>query len=148
MSIFAIEFCSMKKVNIEARDNTPRVTLDGESGNLEIKGYSFPDEAFGFYSEITDWMKEYVKNPASETKMVFDFKYVNSTSTKFINDILKSLSKLSAEGKKVSVDWLYDTDDEDIQQLGITLKEFHKVPFTVGLKPPPPKDGDKKKWLS
>ncbi|MGZ3903343.1 MAG: DUF1987 domain-containing protein [Bacteroidia bacterium] len=137
----------MKKVNITARDNTPQVTLDSESGKLEIRGYSFPDEAFGFYNEITEWVKEYVKDPAPETKMIFDFKYVNSTSTKFINDILKSLGTISAAGKKVSVDWFYDTDDEDIQQLGITLKEFHKVPFTIDLKPPPPKDGDKKKWL-
>ncbi|MGZ3823245.1 MAG: DUF1987 domain-containing protein [Bacteroidia bacterium] len=137
----------MKKFYTEARDNTPRVILDNESGSLEITGYSFPDEAFVFYSDITEWVKEYVKNPAAETKMVFDFKYVNSTSVKFINDILKSLGKLAASGKKVSVEWLYDTDDEDIQQLGITLQEFHKVPFTVGTKPPPPKDGDKKKWL-
>ncbi|HWY36932.1 MAG TPA: DUF1987 domain-containing protein [Bacteroidia bacterium] len=134
----------MKKLSIEARDHTPAVTLDKENAVMEIKGYSFPDEAFVFYSEIVAWFKEYVKEPNTETKMVFDFKYLNSTSAKFINDILKSLDSLVAAGKKVSVEWYFDADDEDIQQLGSTLKEFHKVSFSVLLKTPQKEPGKKK----
>ena len=126
----------MKKISIEARDNTPAVILDKESSKIEIRGYSFPDEALGFYSEIVDWFKEYVKDPNPETKVVFDFKYVNSTSAKYINDILKKLDGIVAAGKTASVEWLHDSDDEDIQQLGITLKEFHRVSFTVLAKKP------------
>src|SRR3954467_2539253 len=108
----------MKKVSIEARDHTPAVILDKESGKLEIRGYSFPDEAYEFYNEIVSWFKEYEKDPNETTKMVFDFKYVNSTSAKYINDILKKLDAVNAAGKKVSIEWLFDEDDEDIQQLG------------------------------
>ena len=126
----------MKKLSIEARDNTPSVILDKEGSKMEIRGYSFPDEAHGFYTEIIDWFKENVQSPNEETKMVFDFKYVNSTSSKFINDILKKLDGIFTSGKKVSVEWLHEVDDEDIQQLGSTLKEFHSVPFEVlGKKP-------------
>jgi hypothetical protein len=136
----------MKKINIEARDNTPKVILDKENGRLEITGYSFPDEAYGFYTEIVDWFKEYVKDPNPDTKVVFAFKYVNSTSAKFINDILKKLDTILAAGKRASVEWLFDDDDEDIQQLGMTLKEFHKVPFVV-LPKVDPKNATKKKMF-
>src|ERR1700739_1716220 len=98
----------MRKIIVEARDNTPEVILDKENGKMEITGYSFPDEAHGFYSEITEWFKEYVKDPNPDTRVVFAFKYVNSTSAKFINDILKKLDTIIAAGKTASVEWLFD----------------------------------------
>jgi hypothetical protein len=134
----------MKKLIIDARDNTPSVFLDKETGKLEIRGYSFPDESYNFYSEIIEWFKEYIKDPNAETKMIFDFKYVNSTSSKYINDILKHLDSIAAGGKSASVEWLFEEEDEDIQQLGTTLKEFHQVPFSVSLKTIP-KDSPKKR---
>lgn len=126
----------MKKISIEARDNTPAVILDKESGKMEIRGFSFPDEAYEFYNEIVSWFKDYEKDPNPTTKMVFDFNYVNSTSAKYINDILKKLDAINASGKAVSIEWFFDEDDEDIQQLGNTLKEFHKATFTVLAKKP------------
>ena len=121
----------MNKLSIEAQDNTPSVILDKENSLIEIKGYSFPDDAYAFYDQIIEWFKEYVKDPNTHTKVVFDFKYVNSTSSKYINDILKKLDGINSEGKTASVDWLFDVDDEDIQQLGSTLKEFHALPINV-----------------
>ena len=134
----------MRKVSIDARDKTPSVILDKENSRIEIRGYSFPDEAHDFYAEIVVWFKEYAKNPNPETKVVFDFNYVNSTSAKFINDILKKLDGIVANGKNACVEWLFEPDDEDIQQLGNTLKEFHKVPFTVSVKNAAKDPGKKK----
>ena len=98
---------------------------------MEIRGYSLPDAAHEFYDEIITWFREYAKEPNAETKVIFDFYYVNSTSSKFINDILKELDGIAGAGKSVMVEWFFDSDDEDIEQLGIVLKEFHKVPFTL-----------------
>jgi hypothetical protein len=121
----------MKKIEIAARDQTPFVILDKENCIFEIRGYSYPDEALEFYSEIINWFKEYIENPNAETKLVFDLIYVNSTSIKFINEILKKLDSILLTGKKVSVEWFYMPDDEDMQQLGNVLKDFHKVPVSV-----------------
>ena len=121
----------MKKLEIPAKDQTPYIILDKESGVMEIRGYSYPDEALEFYTEIIEWFKEYVVNPNNETKIVFDLIYVNSTSIKFINEILKRLDEIVTLGKSARVDWLYMPDDEDMQQLGNVLKDFHKVPIAV-----------------
>jgi len=83
----------MKKLEIAARDQTPLIILDKENSIFEIRGYSYPDEALEFYSEIIDWFKEYIKNPNTETKLILDLIYVNSTSIKFINEILKKLDE-------------------------------------------------------
>ncbi|HTA61851.1 MAG TPA: DUF1987 domain-containing protein [Bacteroidia bacterium] len=125
----------MKKIEIAARDQTPFVILDKQNGRFEIRGYSYPDEALEFYTEILDWFKEYIKNPNAETKFIFDLIYVNSTSIKFINEILKKLDGLFLTGKTVTVEWFFMSDDEDMQQLGNVLKDFHKVPVSVSVKP-------------
>ncbi|HKC67837.1 MAG TPA: DUF1987 domain-containing protein [Bacteroidia bacterium] len=124
----------MKKIEIAAKDQTPFVILDKENSVFEIRGYSYPDEALEFYSEIIEWFKEYIKNPNEETKLIFDLIYVNSTSIKFINEILKKLDELFATGKKVAIEWFFMPDDEDMQQLGSVLKDFHKTPITISAK--------------
>ncbi len=136
----------MRKISIAATDQTPFVILDKENSKMEIKGYSFSDDSLGFYSDIINWFNEYSKEPNPETKVVLDFKYVNSTSVKFIHDVLKNLDTIIAAGKSVTVDWLYEVDDEDVQQLGNTLKEFHTVAFTI-ISKIVNKEGGKKKMF-
>ena len=136
----------MNELRIEASEQTPLVILDKENSKMEIRGYSFPDTAHEFYGKIIEWFKEYGKNPNPETTLIFDFKYVNSTSVKFINDILKKLDDIVEKGETASVEWFFDADDEDIQQLGSVLKEFHKVPFTITMKKAS-KDSNKKKMF-
>jgi len=121
----------MRKIKIEAKDQTPSVILDKENSIMEIKGYSYPDEAHNFYDDIINWFKEYAADPNPDTKLIFDFVYVNSTSIKFFNDILKKLDEITAIGKTVQVEWYYAADDEDMQQLGGVLKDFHKVTFAI-----------------
>ncbi|MHB8259434.1 MAG: DUF1987 domain-containing protein [Bacteroidia bacterium] len=120
----------MRKIQLEAKDQTPWVVLDKEKAILEIRGYSFPDEAHAFYDDIINWFAEYAKDPNPETKLVFDLIYANSTSLKFLNDILKKMDLIVAAGKIVNIEWIYVADDEDLQQLGMILRDFHKVPFT------------------
>ncbi len=124
----------MRKIELAARDQTPYVILDKETGQMEIRGYSYPDEALEFYVDLINWFKEYVKEPNADTKLVFDLVYVNSTSVKFINEILKKLDEIISNGKTASVDWFFMPDDEDMQQLGAVLKDFHKVPIAVSPK--------------
>ena len=121
----------MRQIRIEAKDQTPKVILDKENSIMEIRGYSFPDEAHEFYDELTEWFKEYIKQPNENTKLIFDLVYINSTSVKFLNDILKKLDTLVDEGKNVRIEWYHLSDDEDMQQLGAVLKEFHKSEFTI-----------------
>jgi hypothetical protein len=121
----------MRKIKIEAKDQTPMVILDKENSIMEFRGYSYPDEAHEFYDDVINWFREYSAEPNSDTKLIFDFVYVNSTSIKFFNDILKKLDAVAAAGKTVQVEWYYIPDDEDMQQLGAVLKDFHKVSFAI-----------------
>lgn len=135
---------SIKRIEIQPGEQTPHVVLDKEKGHFRIEGFSFPDTPYVFYANVIDWFKEYCKTPNEETNLEFAFLYVNSTSIKFINDVLKKMDDLLDAGKKVSVTWSIKPDDEDIEQLGLELKGLHKIPFTIITKDPEKPEGPKK----
>lgn len=137
----------LKRIEIEAGEQTPSAILDKENGIFKIEGFSFSDSPYIFYTPLVEWFKKYCSSPNEETQMVFNFVYVNSTSVKFINDILKLLDALFVSGKKVGVTWHMNPDDEDIEQLGLELKGLHTVPFKIEPKEPEKPEPPKKKFL-
>ena len=139
-------FSVMRRLEIDAGELTPYVLLDKEQGIFKIEGFSFPENSYSFYIEIVNWFTEYAKNPNEETTVSFGFLYVNSTSVKFIHEIIKRLGGLIAEGKKASVIWYIREHDEDIEQLGMELKGLNNVPFTIVPKEEE-KPGEQKKFF-
>ncbi len=137
----------LERLEIAAGEQTPSVILDKEKGILKIEGFSFSDSPHIFYAPVVEWFWDYCSSPNEETLVVFSFTYVNSTSVRFINDILKKLDELVLAGKKTSVSWLISPEDEDIEQLGQELKALHKVPFTISQKEEEKPDEPKKKFL-
>lgn len=73
----------MKSLVIEAMPDSPyypQVNFDAESGICEMKGESYMEEAYKFYTPLLNWLKEYFlegKNP-----LVFNIKltYFNTNS--------------------------------------------------------------------
>ena len=135
----------LSRIEIGGTEQTPHVILDKEESIFKMEGFSFPDTPFVFYADLIDWFKEYCQAPNEETHFVFAFLYVNSTSVKFIHDMLKRMDALIAEGRKARVTWMINPDDEDIEQLGQELKGLHKIPFQiVSQEPEKPQAGPKK----
>lgn len=135
----------MEKLEIKATELTPYVLFDKDAGTFKMEGYSYPETPVLFFSEIITWFRNYCGNANENTKFVFSLLYVNSTSVKFINDILKMLDGLQEAGKVASVTWYMNPDDEDIEQLGLELKGLHNLPFEIIAKDPErPKEPPKK----
>ena len=60
----------------------------------------------------------------STLEFVFKLDYFNSTSAKYIMDILLILKKLVEKGYKINIQWHYDKRCDDILDAG---KEFSKM---------------------
>ncbi len=119
----------MNKLILEETSQSPHVTLDAESGVFKIDGNSFPNNSFRFYLPVLEWLDEYAKQPNKETHFVFQISYQNSSSLKMFNEILKKLDALHKAGNKVSVDWMYQENDDDLFQKGKEIKELFSMPF-------------------
>ncbi len=121
----------MEKMEIKETKSSPAVILDPASGLFEMRGTSFLDNAHEFYTPVIDWIKDYSKSPSKSTKFIFDLSYINTSSQRMVFDILKYLNQLHKNNHTVSVEWLYDENDDDLKDVGTDLLSFMEFPYKV-----------------
>ncbi len=124
----------MNNLIIEKTDSTPGVILDYAKNHIEFNGDSRPENVKSFFEPIFDWISEYnnylntTQVATSEIKLDVNFKleYFNSSSAKYIIDLVRTLNKIGTENNKVkvSLNWCHDEDDEDMLDTG---KEFVRI---------------------
>ncbi|NPA68341.1 MAG: DUF1987 domain-containing protein [Chlorobi bacterium] len=121
---------------IEPAAKTPEIIFDKKHGVFQIRGRSISENAGEFYQPVKEWMKEYVKDPNPETKLLLNFDYLNSSSLIQISNIIRILEEAYNNGHKVLVIWQYEEGDELIENTGIELNIISKVPFVTEIYEP------------
>ena len=108
----------MGKVIIQEQTKTcPGMDYDPATGLLKIEGRSIPENPESVFKPLRIWITDYFKSSDS-LKMTIILEYINSGSSKHLLEILKLLKRYTDEGKKLSLKWLYEEDDEAILELG------------------------------
>ena len=100
-----------------------------EYGTFTIYGEAIPEDVQAFYTPIIEKLEDIA---AGKRDLQFDFrmKYYNSPSIMYISRILTILQELSMYAKVV-VNWYYDSDDEDMKEVGTEYTEVFKVPINM-----------------
>lgn len=119
----------MEPLIINKSDDTPSIHFDKVAGKFELSGKSLPEDVSTFYAPVFAWIAEYAKDPNAESVFVFKMVYFNTASSKIILDILLRLEEIHNAGKKVSIDWCFDSDDEDMKEAGEEYSEIAELPF-------------------
>lgn len=121
----------MKALKIEAAIDTPEVYFDTATNVFSISGISHPENAKEFYKIILDWLDEFYDDVKDKEKIKiiidFNFKYINSSSYKYLRDVMKKVANFHRNGMEVEVIWNYQEDDEDLLNEGIVLFELPDV---------------------
>ena len=125
----------MKNLEQEGSFKLPSLSLNANSGVLELAGKSIPERTSEFYDPVLAWMDEYIQSPKEETIFNIKLEYCNSSSTRYLMDILERLERISKEGKKVTVNWYYEEDDEDMLDLGQSYSAPLTIPINMILVP-------------
>lgn len=121
----------MELINIEGTPKTPTVIMNPESGVVEIKGRSIPENSIEFYKPIVDWLEEYGKTPQVKTVVNVRLEYFNTSSSKCILDVFKKLEVLKKNQNDIVINWFYEEDDEDMLEAGEDYESIIKVPFKM-----------------
>jgi hypothetical protein len=119
----------MDKLKIKAKNNFPYIHLDPDSGKLEFKGKSSPENAQEFYEPILTWLKEYSKTPAKKTVLEIYLNYFNTASSKSIFYILRIIQSIAKSGNNVLIRWVYDVNDIDLMEAGKDYAQIVDAPF-------------------
>ena len=121
----------MELVNIEGTPKTPTISLNSDTGTIEIKGRSIPENSIEFYKPIVDWLDEYAKGPKEKTVVSIQLEYFNTSSSKCILDVFKKLEGIKKGKNDVVINWYYEEDDEDMLEAGEDYESIIKIPFKM-----------------
>jgi len=100
-----------------------------EDGIIDIEGRSITEDVFSFWQPLLEWISNYCEKPAEFTDVIINLEYTNSSSNKYINEILRRLEECNANGNRMLITWKYEEDDESIYQLGQDLEAITSLPF-------------------
>ncbi len=119
----------MKNLYLKPTEETPEIILDRDKPEFKMSGKSYMEDATAHYIKVIEWLEEYSTGPNDKTVFIFELEYVNTASSKIVNDILDILEDMYLEGNEVKVEWHYFEDDEDMFELGQEYEEIYELPF-------------------
>lgn len=125
----------MKNLNIAPTDKSPKVIFDPEKGLFEMEGNSRPENVRDFYYPIIDGLRDYfdkfISKKESDKSFKFNFKleYFNSSSAKFISDIMVVVKNFAEQGVNIKIYWYFEDGDDDMKEVGEDFSDMISYPF-------------------
>jgi hypothetical protein len=120
----------MKELILNGTKQTPYVNFNAVSGKLELSGRSIPENSFEFYNPLLEWLAAYAEVALPTTEMKVYLEYFNTSSSKYILEVLKKLKEINdLEGKEIKVEWCYDEDDDEMMETGEDYEDVTGLEF-------------------
>lgn len=130
----------MQKLHISKSLSSPEIILSPGDKKFVIRGISSPEDVREFYYPVIEWIKNYIDallkdshpgyNSTSPLKFQIDLSYFNSSSAKFLYDIIMELKRLYEARIPVVIEWQYDEDDSDMKEAGLDISYLADMEFT------------------
>jgi hypothetical protein len=121
----------MDALIISSTPTTPRVLFDPKAGVFEIYGRSTPEHPAEYYDKLNRWIEQYLKTPCQITTVQIYLEYFNTSSSKYILEMLKKMTTVQQRGYAIVIQWYYEEEDEDMRESGIDFRDLLKVPFEL-----------------
>jgi len=123
----------MENLIIEATSITPYIHIDQQSGLIEIRGKSIPENPYEFYKPIWEWVSVFEKEAPPAMEVNVKMEYFNSSTLKCLIDIFKRLAAIRNTHPDTSLvfNWYYVPDDEDMMEAGQDCEGIIGIPFNL-----------------
>jgi hypothetical protein len=134
----------MQMLHIKATNSSPEIFLSPQKNSFFIRGKSSPEDVRALYYPVIEWIKIFIDdilegeykdfNSGNPFKLQIDLSYFNSSSAKFLYDILQELKRLFSSGIPVVVEWFYEEGDTDMLEAGNDISLLAGFDFSYMLK--------------
>jgi len=121
----------MDNLIIEGTKQTPEIDFDAISGVLKLSGRSIPENTFEFFNPVLIWLDEFSGQAPDKVIAKINLEYFNTSSSKYILEILKRLKSVLKDDKDVLVEWYYEEDDEEMMETGEDYEDVSGLPFEI-----------------
>lgn len=119
----------LQKLLIKDETHSINIEFNNETKVLEMKGHTLPPNAKTFFIPIVTWAEEFLKTKPSETTINIAFKYLHSAAGKQVFELIRLLKHSEANGNSITVNWYYEDDDDDMEQLGVDFSSVLGMKF-------------------
>ena len=124
----------MNSLKIEATTFTPEISFDIETNTLSFLKVSKPANAIEFYKPVFEFIDHFEKSKVKSKvikELIIDFKfdYFNTATAKIIYELLKKFKNIQEQGMKITINWYYYLEDEDLLEEGEIMSEAIDIPF-------------------
>lgn len=116
-------------IKIKKTQLSPEVILDKENNYFSISGKSGVENAESFYKPILEWFKNYFKNSNENTEINLFLEYLNSSSSVQIGKLM-DIFTINKNKCNITINWIYDADDELMKEMGIEFQNIYEIKFT------------------
>ncbi len=114
----------MDTLKIDATTSTPEINFDPNTNILNFSGKSYPENVSEYYGPVFKWLDEYIKSLGDEEVSVnMELIYFNSSSSKVLMDFFDLLEEACENGKKITVNWIFDAENDSAQEFGEEFQE-------------------------
>jgi hypothetical protein len=93
----------------------PAIDFNASTGECTLEGESFLEETSNFYAPLLDWINDYIETKKPITLNI-KLTYFNTSTSKWILNILHTLKYYQDKGGKVTINWFYYKDDIDMAE--------------------------------
>lgn len=102
-----------------------------KDGHLIIKGRSLPFDNTKVYDMIGDRLMVYSQHPKRHTQVDFNLSVINAVSKIYIINTFRILEYVGSKDTNIHVNWYYQKDNEDVQELGEICKSIFKIDIII-----------------
>ncbi len=122
----------MENLQIEETKYTPQIDMN-INGEINIKGKSYPENTFEFYTPVMEWIASYFDLGNKALTLNMEITYFNSSSSKLFFDLLDLLEENNSD--EIIINWIYDEENESALEAGEDFKDdFENLNFNLVVK--------------
>ncbi|PUA19085.1 biofilm regulation phosphoprotein SiaC [Glaciimonas sp. PCH181] len=121
----------MENLMIAGTQSTPEIHCDKDTGIVEMRGDSYPENSYELFSPVMDWVAAALKDSDQPLLLKLHLLYLNTSSVKAMMDIFDMLEDAHGKGRAVAVNWYYDEQNERVAELADEFREDCTFPFTI-----------------
>lgn len=121
----------MEKYIVRETAKTPSISFDPVHGLFEIKGKSIPENSFGFYTPVLEFVDAYSSSPADKTVLNVKFEFFNTSSSNRIHALFKKFEKMYQDNSEVLIRWFCENGDDNMLEAGEDFRTILHVPFEI-----------------
>lgn len=121
----------MNNYYVTGNKQVPTIDFNATTGIFLIKGACIPSDVVNFFQPIFKWVKKYAESPAPKTIINIQLEFFYTSVEKFLYQLLKKIDEIYLNKHDITINWYYESEDENIIEYGQNYKELLKLPFNL-----------------